>query len=242
VAATAATVITGTSSTDFLTASTLGASITRGFTQRFDFLSTTAVTGSGAVTSAFSGFREIYLSSLATGRASFTLGSPGTVGSLGSYSDETKTDFSKKIWLSGRACVNVSSTYVGDANTYAGSSLGGYITTTTGNMNAKGIGWRKAGGSSAVVELIVHNGTTFTSVSTTKTVATLELCDWAIYSNGSGTVTLYINGVSSATTTAGPTGLGGANQCVYREQVEAIATPGVKMLMHSYGGCFYCER
>jgi hypothetical protein len=110
-----------------------------------------------------------------------------------------------------------------------------------GDMNVAGIGWRKAGGSGAFVTLMVHNGTTFTTVATTKTVATLEVFDWLIYSDGSGNVTLYINGVSSATTSSGPTGLGGANHNYYREQCEKTAV-ATQMLLHSYGGCYYSER
>jgi hypothetical protein len=240
--ATAQQAITGTSATVALSPSSIGAQLTRGFTQRFDFISTTSTSGSGQVTTAFSGFREAYVSATASaGRASFSLGSVGGAGSLGGYSDERKIDYSKKIWVAGRASTNYSATYVGDANTSVSCALGGFNTNTVGDMNVAGIGWRKAGGSGAFVTLMVHNGTTFTTVATTKTVATLELFDWLIYSDGTGNVTLYINGVSSATTSAGPTGLGGANQNIYREQCEKTAV-ATQMLLHSYGGCYYSER
>jgi len=240
--ATAAQAITGTSATVALSPSTLGAHLTRGFTQRFDFITTTSTSGSGQVTTAFGGFREIYVSATASaGRASFSLGSVGAAGCLSGYSDESKIDYSKKIWVAGRACANFSATYVGDANTSVSCAVGGFNTNTTGDMNVAGIGWRKAGGSGAFVTLMVHNGTTFTTVATTKTVATLEAFDWLIYSDGTGNVTLYINGVSSATTSSGPTGLGGANQNIYREQCEKTAV-ATQMLLHSYGGCYYSER
>jgi len=240
--ATDAQVITGTSGAVTLTPSTIGAQLTRGFSQRFDFISSTSTAGSGAVTTAFSGFREAYLSSsVSAGRASFSLGSVGTLGVISGYSDESKIDYSKKIWVAGRASTNFSATYVGDANTSVSCCIGGYNTNMTGNMNVAGIGWRKAGGSGAFVTLMVHNGTTFTTVATTKTVDRLEVFDWLIYSDGSGNVTLYINGVSSATTSSGPTGLGGANQNIYREQCEKTAV-ATQMLIHSYGGCYYSER
>jgi len=240
--ATAAQAITGTSATVALSPSTLGAHLTRGFSQRFDFITTTSTSGSGQVTTAFGGLREIYVSSTASaGRASFALGSVGSIGCLSGYSDESKIDYSKKIWVAGRASTNFSATYVGDANTSVSCAIGGFNTNTTGDMNVAGIGWRKAGGSGAFVTLMVHNGTTFTTVATTKTVATLEVFDWLIYSDGTGNVTLYINGVSSATTSSGPTGLGGANQNIYREQCEKTAV-ATQMLLHSYGGCYYSER
>ena len=240
--ATAAQAITGTSATVALSPSTLGAHLTRGFSQRFDFISTTSTGGSGQVTTAFSGWREMNLTTTASaGRASFSLGSVGSLGSLSGYSDGTKIDYSKKIWVAGRATTNYNSTYVGDANTSVSCAIGGFITNTVGDMTVAGIGWRKAGGSGAFVTLMVHNGTTFTTVATTKTVATLEVFDWLIYSDGTGNVTLYINGVSSATTSSGPTGLGGANQNIYREQCEKTAV-ATQMLMQSYGGCYYSER
>ena len=235
-------VITGTSGAVTLTPSTIGAQLTRGFSQRFDFISSTSTGGSGAVTTAFAGWREALVSSsVSAGRASFSLGSVGTIGAISGYSDESKIDYSKKIWVAGRASTNFSATYVGDANTSVSCCIGGYNTNMTGNMNVAGIGWRKAGGSGAFVTLMVHNGTTFTTVATTKTVDRLEVFDWLIYSDGSGNVTLYINGVSSATTSSGPTGLGGANQNIYREQCEKTAV-ATQMLIHSYGGCYYSER
>jgi hypothetical protein len=87
-------------------------------------------------------------------------------------------------------------------------------------MTQKGIGIKKVGGTLSVIQLIVHNGTSQTSVSTSVTSALAEAVNWTIYSDGTGNVTLYINGSQAATTSAGPTGTNTAGSSTYREQVE----------------------
>ena len=62
-----------------------------------------------------------------------------------------------------------------------------------------------------------------------------------IYSDGTGNVTLYIDGVQAATTSAGPTGTSNTAQATYREQVEAVATPTVRAIMECSGGAIYIE-
>ncbi len=131
--------------------------------------------------------------------------------------------------------------YLGDANTMCRISLGGYSTNTTGNMTLKGIGLKKVGGVASFVTLTVHNGTTLTDVASTVAVADGAGIQWQIYSDGTGNVTLYINGTQAATTTAGPTTATASGSACYREQVEAVATPGVRQVMNANGGWFYTE-
>jgi hypothetical protein len=131
--------------------------------------------------------------------------------------------------------------YLGDANTICRITLGGYSTATTGDMTLKGIGLKKVGGTSSFVNLTVHNGTTRTDVASTVTVPDGGGIHWQIYSDGTGNVTLYINGTQAATTTAGPTTATASGQACYREQVEAVATPGVRQAMNCNGGWFYTE-
>ena len=80
----------------------------------------------------------------------------------------------------------------------------GFGDGTKGDLTASGIGFRKSS-SKSVIELCVHNGSTLTTVDSSYTVATNSIFDWEIVSNGSGTVTLFVNGSQVATTTAGPT-------------------------------------
>jgi hypothetical protein len=209
------------------------------------YISLTSVSGSGGVTSALVGWgiREMFLGSLATGRAAFIYSNYATTANLWSRADRTKLDFSKKIWMAGKCCLGFGggTSYLGDSNTMTRITLGGYNTNGTGDMSQKGIGFKKVGGTSSAISLTVHNGTTLTDVATTKTCADGEVIDWVIYSDGSGNVTLYINGTQEATTSAGPTGTTTAGYNSYREQVEATATPGVRGLIHAIGGWIYVE-
>ena len=134
-----------------------------------------------------------------------------------------------------------SPSYLGDANTMCRISLGGYSSNTTGNMTLKGIGLKKVGGVASTVSLTVHNGTSLTDVASSVTIASNAGIHWQIYSDGTGNVTLYINGTQAATTTAGPTTATASGQGCYREQVEATVTPGVRQLMNCNGGWFYTE-
>jgi hypothetical protein len=217
--------------------------VAQGMSQRMDFLNTTAVSGSAAVTS-LSGFREVYTNAVSSaGRAAFFLGgqSGTTYTVFGSNGNEIKLDFSKKIWMAGRFSTGINSTYVGDANGTALITLGGYTGFATGNMTAQGIGLQKVGGTASVIQLIVHNGTTFTSVNTSKTLAIREQTDYMIHSDGAGNVSLYIEGALAASTSAGPTGITADFGGIYREQVEQTASAAVRYSMHCYGGYLCLE-
>jgi hypothetical protein len=58
----------------------------------------------------------------------------------------------------------------------------------------------------SIVELLVHDGTNLTAVSTSFNPTTNAVFECMIVSQGNGTVTLFINGNQEATTNAGPTG------------------------------------
>jgi len=137
----------------------------------------------------------------------------------------TKFNFSKPVWLSFRMC-NFSATYDGDAQTeikaFMGDSVAGGIDPVT-----PAVGIFKAGGSGSFINLMVHNGTTLTKVATTTTFNTTVI-DVAIYSNN-GTVTLYLNGVSAATTSLGPTADSNTNKVI--AAVKATATASVRQIL-----------
>jgi len=244
--ATNAEAIATTSTTLVPALATLPAILAKPELRSLAHISLTAIANSGTVTSSVVawGVREMYLSSLGVGRAAFLYSNYGTLTNLWSRADRTKLDFSKKIWMAGKCSLGftVSGTsYLGDANTMSRITLGGYTTNTTGDMSQKGIGFKKVGGTSSAISLTVHNGTTLTDVATTKTCADGEVIDWVIYSDGTGNVTLFINGTQEATTSAGPTGTTTAGYNSYREQVEATSTPGVRGIIHATGGWIYVE-
>lgn len=129
-------------------------------------------------------------------------------------------NFSRRAILSGKAQV-VSAAEAG--NVAQRIQFGKTQTTTPiGNLNAKGFGIRCTGGGN-VVQLLVHDGTTLTSVNSSHTAAAAEAFDFQIHSDGAGNVTLYINGASVATSSAGPTGASGSLPVVTIE-TEATAT------------------
>jgi hypothetical protein len=120
-------------------------------------------------------------------------------------------------------------TYQGDANTenkvYLGTNMGSGDDPTSAC-----IGWWKQGGASTPFNLMVHNGTTLTKVASgTSTVNSGTPFRWMVYSDGTGNVTLYINGVSVATTTAGPSGSTQSNVCKLTAATKATASAATRM-------------
>jgi hypothetical protein len=245
--ATTAQVVAATSTSTALAPSNQGFVLTNPRLQTLAFINAASASGSGAsTTSNPQGFsRQVYLSTLAVGRSAYLFGAVGltNAGFGTSTAKADQVDFSKKLWISGYACMGWTggTSYIGDANTICRISLGGYSTNTTGNMTLKGIGLKKVGGVASTVSLTVHNGTTLTDVASSVTVPDGGGIHWQIYSDGTGNVTLYINGTQAATTTAGPTTATASGSACYREQVEAVATPGVRQVMNCNGGWFYTE-
>jgi hypothetical protein len=139
--------------------------------------------------------------------------------------------FNKPIWISG-VYDAFSAVYQGDANTETKAYLG--VSMSSGDdPTSAAIGWWKQGGASTPFNLMVHNGTTLTKVaSATNTANSGTPFRWLIYSDGSGNVTLYINGVSVATTALGPTGATQANIGQFTGAVKAAVTATTRMLQN----------
>jgi hypothetical protein len=140
-------------------------------------------------------------------------------------------NFAKRIWISGRSLVN----FPNEAVYVARVSFGKAEATGVGNLAARGIGWRYSGGASNFVELMVHNGTTLTTVNSSFHPTTSAF-SWDIVSEGNGNVTLYINGSSVATTSAGPSTRATSGQCLYQEEAVLTTTSTSNFLR------FYCAR
>jgi hypothetical protein len=211
-------------------------------------MSSTAVSGSGASggsSAAASVARESYTNAISSaGRSGYYFGktdvSPGYTNS-----NWRIINWSKKVILSGRSMMgstDYSTNYNGDANTTCRIFLGGRAATyTTGSITQKGISLYKVGGNSSAVQLQVHNGTNAATVASSFTPATGEAFSWTLYSDGAGNVTLYINGSSVATSSAGPTGNSTAYYTMYGEQVEATASAAVRQILYGFGGQLYIE-
>jgi hypothetical protein len=241
--ATLAEIIAGTDTARVMPVSQIPVTTASPYLRSLSAANATAISGSGAVTSnsgASHGAREAYLASTAVGRASFSLGLPGLANAMPSWSTANfgQINFSNKIVMSGTTTFGISG-YAGNASTCIYVTLGGYTTNTTGDMTQKGIGIKRVGGTGSAIQLIVHNGTSQTAVSTSSTPALAEAVNWTIYSDGTGNVTLYINGSQAATTSAGPTGANTAGHSAYREQVECPSGTGATHSIHSAGGWVY---
>jgi hypothetical protein len=209
----------------------------------FGMLGFTSV--SGGNTANYGTLREVFTTA-ASQRATYmdALYGFSTYG-LKSSTDATKIDFSKKHWLFGiyfPSSGATSTNYYGDANTTSRINLGGRSANATGALTQKGIGLFKAGGTGSLIYLTVHNGTTLTNVSSGVTNATGQSFKYVIYSDGTGNVTLYLDGVSVATTSAGPTGMTVSGYSIYEEQVETSATFSVRQAMNVTGAGLIIER
>jgi len=153
-----------------------------------------------------------------------------TAGAYSTASTSTNTiKFNKPIWISG-VYDTANATYQGDANTETKAYLG--VSMTSGDdPTGAAIGWWKLGGASTPFNLMVHNGTTLTKVaSATSTANAGTPFRWMVYSDGAGNVTLYINGVSVATTALGPTGSAQANVGQFTAAVKAGVTATTRMV------------
>jgi hypothetical protein len=151
-------------------------------------------------------------------------------------------DWTKKIWISGRCMLGhptISTTYDGDANTFARISLGGYTAFGAGDMSSaqRGIGFKVAGGGAAALQLVVTNGTTVTTVTSSFTPTLRQVFDWKIYSDGAGNVTLYVNDSQVATTTAGPSTSGSFG--LYMEGVDTTVSSTRALIMENFGTKIY---
>lgn len=98
--------------------------------------------------------------------------------------------------------------------------------TSVGDPTVRSLGWRRTG--TGALELIVHNGTTLTAVTSSFTPVTDEAFSWQVTNDGSGNCALYVNGASVATSSAGPSGSGneyGAayNGTIVSEEVDCSA-------------------
>jgi hypothetical protein len=103
----------------------------------------------------------------------------------------------------------------------------GSSTATLNVLANKGIGisfGASATNTLSALVLDVHNGTTLTSVTSSFTPVLTQGFDVMVYSDGAGNVTLYVNDVQVATTSAGPTTAAIANYNILQLGIENTTT------------------
>ena len=115
-------------------------------------------------------------------------------------------DFSKRIIFGGRFARNV---VTPDTNSVFRYSIGKSSSTDASDLSARGLMVKVAG--SGAMQLLVHNGTTLTTTTSSFTPSNGQAYDVVVVSDGSGNATLYVNGSSVATSTGAPTSAGATN-------------------------------
>jgi hypothetical protein len=179
-----------------------------------------------------------------TGVAGSASSRPNTNGGVGQFFakgiNNASINFSKPFWMSGRSLYD--DTFRGDSNNTSRITVG-KSSPTAGALAQKGIGWQKVGGLASNFFLLAHTGTTLTSVDTGVSLNSLGITggipfDWSLYSDGSGNVTMFINDVQVATTSAGPTGYS-LGSSVWQEEVDQTASAATRMYFTTFGGHYY---
>jgi len=94
-----------------------------------------------------------------------------------------------------------------------------------GTLASRGYGW-EWDYSTKVISIIAHNGTSLTTTAQTWTPASNRNYDIAVYSNGAGTISLYIDGSLIGTGTGGPTTTSTTGQVWWQMEIENLVTAG----------------
>jgi len=128
-------------------------------------------------------------------------------------------DFSKRVSFGVRVARNVASP---DTNSVFRYSIGKSSSTDASDLSARGLMIKVAG--TGALQLLVHNGTTLTTTTSSYTPTNGVGYDVLVVSDGSGNVTLYVNGSSVATSTGGPTSAGSTNANVLMFEIQNTAT------------------
>jgi hypothetical protein len=207
---------------------------------RSGFTATTSGTGAGCLLN-WTNTRYLLPSTGASGHSyarTFGLSQFDQLTNLWGDDANVYLNFAKRIWMSGRSLINLPT----QANWLCRVSFGKIEANGVGDLNRRGIGWKYTCGTSQVIQLMVHNGTTLTTVNSSFTPTTSAFT-WDIVSEGNGNVTLYINGSSVATTSAGPSTRGFDNQLLYQEEAVLTGT-SLNSFTAFYGarGAIYVQR
>jgi hypothetical protein len=109
-----------------------------------------------------------------------------------------------------------------DSNTVNRVCFGKGTGNVGGDLTLRGIEVRQV--ASNALELLVHDGTTLTTVATSTTVSSSTSVDLRIVSDGTGNVTLFSNDVQIATTSAGPSTAGSTQNAFYTIESQNLAT------------------
>jgi len=138
-------------------------------------------------------------------------------------------DWSKRITFGARIARNVASP---DTNSVWRFSIG-KTSATIGDLSSRGVMLKVSAGNA--IQLLVHNGTSLTTTTSSYTPTNSTSYDVVVTSDGSGTATLYVNGSSVATSSSAPTsGVSNGNFFMFEvENTSTIASGGGQNLYFS---------
>ena len=199
---------------------------------------TVTTTGSGGGSQIGIHYRQLFVIgavgtiSLSTKVANSHFNQGAYIGTNGSNAPLT-LDYSKLMWMSGRWSLDMAT-----ANNTVRFKFGhGYGSAVTGDLNGRGFGLRLVNRGSAL-QLLTHNGTTQAVTTSSFTPAQYQVFDWDIISEG-GTVTLFVNGTSVASTTSNvPSGLFAAEWGWQTENVT-VTSNTYTCAMNEYAGGYF---
>jgi hypothetical protein len=205
----------GTNSTKAITPSTLLLNqVTPYLNQRFSSSFASATSGAGAGAASADWGQRVFTGT-SSGATALTRSGSNATYPISRGKAQGIVNYSKVFIISGTMDA---SQYV--ANSTIRFTFGKNGTDGTGDLTRKGIGLRIVG--TGAVELIVHNGTSQSNVTSSFTPTANTAFDFIIYADGAGNVTLYINDSSVATSANGPTG-DSTNTADYI-QIEAVTS------------------
>jgi hypothetical protein len=202
--ATTAQAQAGTSTTTVISPSTfLDAKFFAGgkYANTFTWTSATSGTGAGAFAQGANG-RYTNAPTSATG---YGINSASIINNVRGGAYSSGIDFSKRIIFGGRFARNVTTP---DTNSVFRYSVGKFSSTDASDLSARGLMIKVSG--SGAMQLLVHNGTALTTTTSSFTPVNGQAYDVVVVSDGSGNVTLYVNGSSVATSTGGPSTAAGS--------------------------------
>jgi hypothetical protein len=194
----------GTSTTTVISPSTfLDAKFFAGgkYANTFTWTSATSGTGAGAFSQGANG----RYSNAPTSATGYGINSASIINNVRGGAFNTGIDFSKRIIFGGRFARNVTTP---DTNSVFRYSVGKFSSTDASDLSARGLMIKVAG--TGAMQLLVHNGTSLTTTTSSFTPANGQAYDVVLVSDGSGNVTLYVNGSSVATSTGGPSTAAGS--------------------------------
>jgi hypothetical protein len=207
---------------------------------RSGFTATTSGTGAACTLGYTNTFYQLPTSG-ASGHSyarTYGLSQVDQITNLWGHDNAILVNFAKRVWISGRSLITFSTTAYGVHRV----SFGKQESSGVGDLALRGIGWKYTTGASQFVQLMVHNGTTLTTVNSSFTPTDVAF-DWDVVSDGAGNVTLYINGSSVATTTAGPSAAATTTLCLYQEEsVVSTTIPNAYCRLYCARGSIFVQR